>query len=173
MTTLNEIKQELDRCTHASQYGRVVAMLLGYLQESGVQTPAEKEQAVNEQRHQQVAQASTTEELDEVVKGWGADFKPDDDLVRAVDERDAYLAGQAVDAVDEASGAAGDESAAVETGDYTSWDKNRLAKQARTRGLPVSGTKDELADRLAKDDQKRQDETASDAGSGDQQPPTL
>lgn len=171
MTTLKEIKDDLQRVAHASQLKTTVAMLIGYLEQAGVQTPDEKEATVNEQRHREVAEAQTVQALDAVVEGWGADFRPDADLERAVDERDAYLReqAQADEGTGEVSGAAGDESAGIETGDYTSWDKTRLVNQARVRELPVSGTKDELAARLAKDDERRQAEAdaAASASTGE------
>lgn len=146
MTTLKEIKDDLGRVAHASQLKATVAMLIGYLEEAGVQTEAEKEAKVNEERHRQVAQALTIEDLDAVVEGWGADFQPDADLERAVDERDVYLREQE---------AAAEAEPEIEVGDYPTWLKAKLQAEAGKRGLSTAGTNAELADRLAKDDEAR------------------
>ena len=37
---------------------------------------------------------------------------------------------------------------------YGSWTKEELKAEAEERGLPISGTKDELVDRLAADDEE-------------------
>jgi hypothetical protein len=166
MTTLKGIEADLAHVAHASQNKAVLGQLLAYLREAGVRTPEEKEIEMNEERHRRVAQAETVQELDAVVEGWGADFKPDADLERAVDERDAYLAQQQK-AADEASDAADAEPVAPETGDYASWDKTKLVNESRNRQLPVSGTKDELVARLAKDDERREADAAVAAATGE------
>lgn len=148
MTTLKDIKDQLEHVAHASQNKAVLGLLIGYLEEAGVQTPAEKEAKMNEERHRQVAEATTIEELDAAVEGWGADFQPDGDLERAVDQRDAYLRER-----EEA-----DQKAQEADTDYPEWGKVKLQAEARKRGLAVSGSKEELADRLTKDDQARQAE---------------
>lgn len=160
MTTKREIREDLAKVAHASQLKATVEMLLAYLDEAGVQTPAEEEAKVNEERHQQVAQAQTVQELDAAVEGWGADFQPDADLERAVDERDAYLAQQ--ETADEAA----TQEPGIEVGDYSTWSKTKLQAEARARGLATSGTVAELADRLTKDDEKRAADEAE-----NQQPP--
>lgn len=165
MTTKADIKLALEDVTHASQTKGVVAMLLGYLAEAGVESPdeakARKEQEMNEQRHRELAEASTVEQVDELANGWAADEDTDDDLRRAAAERRALLADQEQADADEQKA----NGSLIETGDYSAWDKPKLQAQLRARELPVSGTKEELAARLVKDDEKRQAD--ADAATGE------
>lgn len=143
MGELKGLQERLGKVTHSSQLTPIMGDLLRYLQKR-----EERETRVQrEQVHQRIAQAVTEADLDQLVQEAGPE-DTDEEFYRAVDQRRQVLSERVAEG-DEPNG---NGEAAERVYDFEGLSKPELKAQAKARGVPTSGTVEELKQRLTEHD---------------------